>query len=93
MTQTDQAPPITRTAEFMFLGGELDHHRYHLAIDEHGMPLAERWNTQALHWVDLPEPKIYRRHRVVSGSAVWYVYILDGHSPSRGDVVDARPYL
>lgn len=83
----------------MFLGGSLDHATRMVEHEVNGMPSEDLVLVQRsprAPWVldhivpDSPEER-YQRHRLKSGSATWWTYILIGFTPSPTDLIDARP--
>jgi hypothetical protein len=92
--------------KFMFLGGRLDHTIREVVESDHtiGMPELDRYRLSGpvrreSPYPPLPDPdpygeQLYYRHKVDLGHrGEWWVYILEGYSPSMRDLIDTCPFL
>jgi hypothetical protein len=92
----------------MYLGGRLDHAIREVPASDHtpAMPGSDTYRVpgpvkrEPGSWYrPLPDPdpygeQLYYRHKVDLGHrGEWWVYILEGYSPSMRDLIDTCPFL
>ena len=90
---------MTCALPFMFLGGRLDHATRALTADgplmtppeEYTIPVREPHKAVRHLYPDAPAQR-YLRQRVTTGWSSWWVFVLEGYAPSRGELLDANPY-
>ena len=80
---------VTGPAErIMFLGGALDHTVRKVPVwGSTGIP--DQFYIKPARGRE-PE-QTYLRHRVASGTRSWFTFILEGHTPTRGELLDTNP--
>lgn len=79
----------------MFLGGPLDHTTREVEVERNGCPTRETVivpsgvlssddDLRSMNWT-------YRRIRVSVGRVIWWIYLLDGHQPPAGHLLNTMP--
>lgn len=79
-----------KTAGFRFLGGPLHHMTRPMPADPE-----TRDPIQPTHTVPRATGGTitYKAIRIVSGDKVWWIYLADGETRTRGELIDTYPYL